>query len=117
MAKRRIPQVNELIKQELGKILLRKIEFPKGTLVTVTRVESSQNLIESKVYISTIPENQTLEVSKILNRNIFDIQQIINTRLKMRPIPKIKFVEEKKTKKAETVEGLLEKIKETTEKS
>jgi len=111
MAKNRILQVNELIKRELSKLILKEIEFPKDTLVTITRVQTSSNLIQTKVYVSVIPENQTPRILQILNQQIFNLQQIINKRLKMRPIPKIKFVEEKETGKAERVEKLLEKIK------
>ena len=111
MAKNRIPQVNELIKRELSKVILKEVEFPKDTLVTITRVQTSSNLIKAKVYISEMPENQIPQVFKILNQKIFDLQQIINKRLKMRPIPKIKFVEEKETRKAEKIEKLLEEIK------
>lgn len=111
MDKNRIPQVNELIKQELGNIVLKEVEFPKDTLVTITRVQTSSNLIQAKIYISVMPENQLPKVLQILNNQIFDLQQIINKRLKMRPIPKIKFVEEKETRKAEKIEKLLEEIK------
>ncbi len=110
MVKNRIPQVNELIKRELSKTILKEVEFPKDTLVTITRVQTSSNLIQAKVYVSVMPENQTSKVLQILNQQIFNLQQIINKRLKMRPIPKIKFVEEKETRKAEKIEKLLEKI-------
>lgn len=109
--KNRILQINELIKRELGGIILKEIEFPTGTLFTITRVETSSNLIQSKIYISVIPENQFLKVFQILNKRIFFIQQGMNKRLKMRPTPKIKFVEEKETEKANKVEELLEKAK------
>jgi len=110
-AKNRILQINELIKRELGNIIFKEVEFPKNTLATITRVETSSNLIQSKIYISVIPENQISKVIQILNKRVFAIQQEINKRLKMRPIPKIKFVEEKETKKADKVEKLLERVK------
>jgi len=110
-AKNRALQVNELIKRELGSIILKKIEFPKGVLFTITRVETSSNLVHSKIYISVIPEDQTPKVIQILNQKIFIIQQDINRRFKMRPVPKIKFTEDKKAKKVNKVEELLERIK------
>ena len=111
MDKNRIPQINELIKQELGNVVFKEIEFPKDTLVTVTRVQTSSNLIQAKVYVSVMPESQTPKVLQTLNDQIFELQQTINKRLEMRPIPKIKFVEEKETRKAEEIEKLLEEIK------
>jgi len=108
---KRIQQVNQLIKRELSQIILKEVEFPSGVLVTITRVESSSNLIQAKVYVSVVPELKTLEVFRLLNRKIYALQQEINKRLKMRPIPRIQFIEEKQTKKAERVEELLERIK------
>jgi ribosome-binding factor A len=108
---KRIQRVNQLIKRELSQILLKEVEFPRGILMTITRVENNPDLRESKVYISCLPENQILKVLQILNQKIYDIQQILNKRLKIRPTPRIKFVEEKETSEAGRIEELLEEIK------
>jgi len=108
---KRIQRVNALIKRELSQILLKEVEFPADILVTVTRVETTSNLRESKIYISALPENQADKTIKFLNRKIFDLQQILNKRLKMRPIPRIKFWEEKKTREAGRIEKILEELK------
>ncbi len=107
----RLQRVNQLIKKELSQIILREIEFPPGILVTVTRVETTPNLIEAKIFISVIPEEKTLDVFKILKRSLYGLQQKINRRLKMRPVPRMNFIEEKKTKEADRVEELLERLK------
>ena len=112
MAKERVPRVNELIKRELNNILLRELDFPRDTLITLTRVETSSNLIQSKVYVSVMPENQYGKVSLFLNKEIFSIQQSLNKRLRMRPTPKIIFVREREVQKADKVEEILEKITE-----
>lgn len=109
--KKRIQQVNQLIKEELSQIILREIEFPPGTIVTLTRVETSVDLEQVKVYISVMPERRRSEVLKILNRQIYELQQKLNQRLRMRPIPRINFVGEKETAEAGRIEELLEKIK------
>ncbi len=111
---KRIPRVNQLIKKELSQILLREVEFSKGLLATVTRVETSADLNQTKVFISTLPENQNEKVLRLLNRRIYDIQQELNRRLKMKFIPRIEFREEKKTREAGEVEELLEEIKNRT---
>ena len=103
-------RVNQLIKKEISQIILREINFPKDLLVTVTRVETSANLIQAKVYVSVMPENETANVLQILDNLIYDLQQKLNKRLKMRPIPRIIFVQEKKTQEAARIEELLEKI-------
>jgi len=107
----RIQQVNQLIKKELSRIILKEVEFPAEVLATLTRVETSQDLEQAKVYISVLPENQAERVLLILNRQIYELQQKLNRRLKMRPIPRIYFIKEKETSKAGRVEEILEKIK------
>lgn len=106
----RIPQVNQLIKKELGRLILKEVDLPEGVLVTLTRVETASNLIEAKVYISSMPDDQLPGILSILRKNVYFLQQKLNERLKMRPIPKIIFIEEKSTREAGRVEELLEKI-------
>ena len=107
----RILKVNQLIKKELSQIILKEAEFPKEALVTLTRVETLPNLSECKVWISVIPEGRFKEVFKILSRNIYFIQQKLNKRLKMKRVPKIRFLEERKTAEASKIEEILEKLK------
>jgi ribosome-binding factor A len=108
---KRIQQVNTLIKRELSQILLREIEFPPNVLVTITRVETSYNLMETNVWVSALPEEKLKRSLEILNKNIYILQQKLNQRLKMRPLPRIKFLEEKKTREASKIEEILEKLK------
>ena len=107
----RVSRVNRLIKKEISQIILKEMDSPKDVLVTVTRVETSANLIQTKVYLSVMPESRSPVILKSLRNSIYHLQQSLNKRLAMRPTPKIVFVEEKVTKQAGRVEELLEKIK------
>lgn len=108
---KRIQRVNQLIKKELGQLILREVEFPKDVLVTITRVETAADLNRSRVFISCLPANQITQVLSILNHQIYNLQYMLNRRLKMKFIPRIEFVEEEKTKEAGEIEELLEGLK------
>lgn len=108
---KRILKLNELLKRQLGQLFLKEIEFPKGVLVTITRVETSPDLKEAMVSISAMPNSENKKVQQILKYHIYDLQQEINRRLRIRPIPKIIFREEKEVVEAAKIEELLEKIK------
>ncbi len=108
----RIEKVNSLLEHEIGKIILRDFTF-SGSLVTLTHVEASANLIEAKAYISVFPEDKTDNIIETLNKGVYDVQQKINKALFMRPIPKIMFRRDTETSQAGRVEELLEKIKES----
>ena len=90
----RLEKVNSLIQQELGTIILKEIDVFPGILLTITRVECSNSLFQSKIFISVVPEDKFDEVLALLNRHIYDLQQMLNKKLKMRPVPKIEFFKE-----------------------
>lgn len=112
----RIEKVNQLIKKELSQIILREIDFPDNVLVTLTRIDTSPNLIEARVFLSTMPESRARETLDILNKSIYTIQQALNKRLVMRPMPKIMFREEKEVSEAGRVEEILERAKKDCKK-
>ncbi len=107
----RLPRVNQLIRQELSEIIRRESESLNGLLITLTRVDTSPNLIQSKVYLSIMPESQAARTLQSLNRNIYRMQQKLNKRLKMRPVPKIILLEEKQTARAGQIEKILARLK------
>ncbi|MDD3292775.1 MAG: 30S ribosome-binding factor RbfA [Candidatus Pacebacteria bacterium] len=106
----RIEKVNAFIKKELGSIILKEVDIFPDILLTITRVESSSNLIEAKVYLSILPEEKTEEVINLLKRKIYFIQQMLNKKLQIRPVPKIVFIKESRTAEASRIEELLREI-------
>lgn len=109
--KERIQRINSLIRDELAKIVFKKIEFSTNILVTLTRVETTKDLKESKIFVSVIPEERVKEVLKILNRKIYFLQKKLDKTLKMKIVPKISFFEEKKIIEAAKIEKILEDLK------
>jgi len=114
MAKR-IEQVNSLLEHEIGKIILKDFAFSPEILVTLTRVETTTNLIEAKAYVSVFPDAKADGIVRALQKSVYDIQYKINRTLRMRPIPKIRFVKETEISKAAKIEELLVKSKDEAE--
>jgi len=108
----RIQKVNSLLEREIGKIISREVAFPNNTMVTLTHVQATANLIEARVFVSVLPENKFNQVLKILNSEVASIQQKINKKLNMRPIPRIMFAQDKATSQAGRIEELLSQLKE-----
>lgn len=106
----RIPKVNNLIKQELGKLLLQEVDFPKGTFATISRVETSSDLLQARVFLNIFPQESSALVLKILASRIFRLQQMLNGKLRMKKVPKIKFEIDKAEEYADKIEELLGKI-------
>jgi ribosome-binding factor A len=107
----RIEKVNSLLEHEISKIIFRDFAFSPEILVTLTRVVATANLIEAKVFISVFPEEKASPIINALNKSIYDVQHKINRTLRMRPVPKIKFVKETEISRAGRIEELLVKVK------
>lgn len=112
MTELRVKRFNELIKVELGKIIFEFLDTEPGVLVTVTRVITAPDLFSTAVFVSIWPDSEADEIFYKLNRLIYQIQQLLNKKLKVRPVPKIIFKRDKNPEEASKVEKLLTEIKE-----
>ena len=110
----RIQQVNQLIKQELNKLLLTEIEFPKNCLATITNIETSKDLRHAKIWLSVIPNLYTKKVLDKLTSSAGHLQFLLNKKLTMKPLPRLHFVIDETEKKAAKIEELLDRIKKTS---
>jgi ribosome-binding factor A len=106
----RLDRVNEVIKEEVSQALLRELDLEEGILVTVTRVDTTRTLEHSKVWLSIYPEDKAEEVLEQIDRQIYDIQQIVNKRLHMKPTPKIIFKIDKGGQAVGEVEEIVKKL-------
>ncbi len=106
----RLLRANEILKQEIGRILEEDLERSPSDLVTVTRVDASPDLQHAKVYISIFPEERAKDLWRILSFSIFDIQQKLNKRMTTRPVPKIEWVVEKNMGEIQKMDEIFDKI-------
>ena len=109
MSTQRILKVNKLIKQEVGKIILSEINFPTDIMVTVVKAEASKDLRYADVFVSVLPFEKKEEVQEILKENIYFMQKILNKKLFMKPLPRIRFVIDESGEYVEKIDELLKK--------
>ena len=108
-SERRLKKLNKLIRNELAAIINKELSFAEGVLVTVTRVETHRNLSQAEIFVTALPDAALNKALEILNNSVFELQQLLNRRLKMRPVPKIVFKTDKGQLKAEEVYRLITK--------
>lgn len=106
----RIQQINELIKRELGAILMHEIEVPENSLVTIFYVKTDRDLSESKVFVSVFPIEHASKVLRQIKKRIGYLQMLLNRRLVMRRVPKIVFLLDTNEEKAAHVEDILKQV-------
>jgi ribosome-binding factor A len=113
---KRIERVNELLRHEISQIILREIEFGSN-MVTITNVQTTGNMQQAKIKIMVLPDKNSAWVLEKLKKNIWQIQQFLNKKLKMRPVPRIEFVIDQEQTKAEKMEELLAKMENPKDKN
>lgn len=106
----RIDKLNSLVQQEVAAIILREVEFPTDCLVTVTRASVADDAESAKVWVSVLPAESGKTVMKILEHRIADIQDILNKRLVMKFVPRLKFELDTQNIKAEHVTKILDEL-------
>ena len=90
--KLRIEKLQELIKQETGKMLLNDIKDPRIGFVTVTDVEMTGDLREAKIFVSVMGGAEQLKTSfEGLNSALGFIRREIGKRIRLRFTPEISF--------------------------
>jgi len=105
----RINKLNDLLRDEVGKILLTELRIDDGILVTVMGARVSPTLEHATVLISVIPKEKTRVALRKISQQIYFIQQMLNKRLIMRPVPKIRFEIDRTEEQAGRIEKILEK--------
>ena len=90
MASNRINRINEEIQKELSN-LLRTVKDPRvqGTMISITRVETTPDLRYTKVYVSFLQENKAEEALKGLKSAGGYLRRQLGTNLKLRYAPEI----------------------------
>lgn len=111
MPSKRIKRINELIKEELGSIIVKEVEFPPNCLVTISKVETSPDLKHTLVWLSILPIDSQKEIIKIITKQRGELQKILNTRIKTRNTPQIQFKIDESEERAEYIIHLLDTIK------
>ena len=107
-------RVGELVKQNLGELLLRnEAKIPKfnSKLITVTEVRMTPDLKTARVYVIPLGGIDTKETVKILTEYSHLVRKALSKRLDIKFLPKLTFVEDNSFEYAEKIEKLIKKNK------
>ena len=109
--RRRQERINDLLEEQISSFLADIIDIP-DVLVSVSEVRTSVDLHHAQVLISTLPEIKLPSTLALIKKRAGLIQKELNKKLRMRPVPKLRFVSDKGTLKERSV---LEAIQKTEE--
>ena len=86
----RTDRIDELLRQEIGKALEREVTDPAIGFVTVTDVETSQDLAHAKVWVSVIGSEEVRKATLVaLRRAMPFIRHGLGSKIQMRRIPQL----------------------------
>ncbi|HIE50360.1 MAG TPA: 30S ribosome-binding factor RbfA [Armatimonadetes bacterium] len=101
-------RIQELVKEELGQILLREMRDPRLGFVTITDVELSGDLRRARVYVSVMGSAEKQEESlAVLRGAIGFLRRELGRRLSLRYIPDLTFSLDHTAERAARIEALL----------
>ena len=107
MKERRILQINELIKRELGKIIKKELDVERETLVTVTNVDFLYELSEAKVWLSIYPFTKAEKILERVEKIKNNLMWLLNKKISFLRLLKLKFFIDETEEKAEKIEKIL----------
>ena len=112
-------RVGELIKQNIGELLIRneaKLPLVNSKLITVTEVRMTPDLKTARVYVIPLGGKDIQETVKILTEYSHLVRKALSKRLDIKFLPKLTFVEDNSFEYAEKIEKLIMKNKEDDKK-
>lgn len=113
MSKLRIEKLQELMKQEISKIILTDLKDPAIGFVTVTNVELTNDLRHAKIWFSLFGEaEKQKETLLALERSLGFIRSELSKRIRLKFMPELHLQTDKSLDYSDHIQKLLLKIKE-----
>jgi len=105
---RRAKRVAQLIRQEVGGILVAELQDPRIGFVTLTRVEISADLRNARLFVSILgSEKQQWTALRGLNSARRRIRRALGERLQLRRVPEVSFEIDRGVKHSLKISGML----------
>lgn len=110
MSSQRVIQVAELVRDQLGAIIIRELEVPSGTLITITRVTVSPDLRHATVYVSIMPDEQSRAMLGLLIRSAGHLRHELGEAIVAKAVPKLVFRLDSTAVQARHIDDLLDNL-------
>ncbi|MDD5126767.1 MAG: 30S ribosome-binding factor RbfA [Dehalococcoidales bacterium] len=108
----RIERVNHLIRAEISELIQREVKDPRlNSLVSITDVETSQDMKHARVFVSCIcSEEERQNILKALTAAAGFLHRELTKSLRMRIIPDLSFHWDDSMERADHITQLLDRV-------
>ncbi|MGD8782889.1 MAG: 30S ribosome-binding factor RbfA [Thioalkalispiraceae bacterium] len=105
----RTRRVGEQLQRELAMLIQQEIMDPRVGMITVSAVEVSKDLAHAKVFITALNEDQAHQQTiDALQHAAGFLQHELGKRLKLRTIPRLKFVYDESIERGSNLSALID---------
>ncbi len=113
---RRTDRINELLREELSDLIRQEVKDPRVSgIVSITEVQSSQDLHYSRVYVSIMgTDAEKDDTIKALTTAAGFLRRELASRLKLRSIPELNFMRDDSIEKGARLLELIKKANSNT---
>ncbi len=102
-------RINELLKEELSKLVLYDLKDPRVRSVTITGVDATPDLMQAVVYVRSLGDDPPVEEAiEGLDSAAGFIRHTLGRELRLRRIPELRFEADRILESAQRIESLLE---------
>ena len=108
----KIERLNHVIQEEISMILMKEVKDENIKFVTITGVETTNDLSFSKVYYTVLNKDKLKEAEEALERASSFIRTKLANSIEVRHTPELRFIYDKSIAYGEHIDELIEKIKE-----
>jgi ribosome-binding factor A len=108
-SRRRIRRLNQLLREELSRLIRREIKDPRVGLVTVTDVDVSPDLEHATVYVRTVETERAMDelLAGLASAGGY-LRHALGKELRLRRVPELRFEEDHSLEHARRIEDLLQ---------
>ena len=108
----KIERLNHVIQEEISMILMKEVKDEDIKFVTITGVETTNDLSFSKVYYTVLNKDKIKEAEEALERASSFIRTKLANSIEVRHTPELRFIYDTSIAYGEHIDELIEKIKE-----
>lgn len=101
-------QLAEIIHHELDNYILREVEWPMGSLGTITDIKVTDDLKIAFVSVSILPITKTGQVINMLRKRAKPARHFIAPKINIRQVPELRFIVDEGLLKERVVERAIE---------
>ncbi len=106
----KIERLNHTIQEEISMILMTEIKDEEIKFVTITGVETTNDLSFAKVYFTVLDEEKKEQTLKALEKASSFIRSKLAERIEIRHTPELKFIFDTSIEYGNNIEKIIEKI-------